>query len=394
MIRFIAFLLSTLIFFVQSSSVKADSLDIGLLTCGQGNEIFEAFGHSALRVVNHTKGIDKVYNYGVFDFSAENFYLNFIQGHLYYELGVEDFDRFMYAYRYFNRSVEEQLFKLNQEQKEKLVQYLDSNALPENKYYNYNYFRNNCSSQLRDVLINVLGPALKEGTLNDEKETFRTLIKRYTAYNLWGRIGINLGLGRPIDNRLAAIQYVFLPDFLSKWADLAYVKNDEGVLKPLVNGRIEHFKPTEITLSNLAITPWNFTGAIFLIGVALGVTYSVNTKRKFHWFDRIWLLGTGVIGSLITYIWFFTQHSDAANNFNVLWAFPLNLVVALIPFKHKTLTFYWYGIMALSGLFLLLLAISPKAYEPAFIPICFMILYRCYLQTVQLKKRSQSRKRV
>jgi hypothetical protein len=393
MIRHLASLLSLIIFLVQITPAKADSLDVGLLTCGQGNEIFEAFGHSAFRVVNHTKGTDKVYNYGVFDFSADNFYINFIQGNLYYELGVEDFERFMYSYRYFNRSVEEQQLSLSNWQKEKLVQYLDSNAQPENKYYNYNYFRNNCSSQLRDVLINVLGTALKEGTLKDEKETFRTLIKRYTAYNLWGRFGINLGLGRPIDHRLAPVQYVFLPDYLSQWADIASIKSGEGSLTPLVSGRTEHFKPTENTLANLPITPWNVTGGLFLIGIALGVAYSVNTKSKFHWFDRAWLLSTGITGTLLVYIWFFTQHSDAANNFNVMWAFPLNLVVAFLPFRLKPLVVYWYGIMALSGLFLLLVAISPQAYEPAFIPICFMIVYRSYLQTVQLKKRTQSRRR-
>jgi len=379
---------------VQSYFLKADSLHVSLLTCGQGQEIFEAFGHSAIRIANHSKNTDKVYNYGVFDFSAENFYINFIQGHLYYELGVEEFERFLYAYKYYNRSVVEQVLNLNQLQKEKLIAYLDSNALPQNKYYNYNYFRNNCSSQIRDVFVNVLGGSLKEGSLKDENETFRSLIKRYTTNNLWGRFGINLGLGRPIDQRLAPVQYVFLPDYLAAWTEKSKVVNvSELAQDPLVSNTSVLFQPTTSTLDNYLITPWNATGVLFLVGVAFGLMYSVNNKRKFLWFDRLWLLASGVTGCLLCYIWFFTQHTDAANNFNVFWAFPPNLIVAFLPFRIKALQAFWYLSMGLTGLFVVLVAISPKAYELAFLPICFMMIYRCYVQMVQLKKRNSSRRR-
>src|SRR5260221_14161983 len=119
-------------------------------------EFYEAFGHSSIRILDPTRGIDYAYNYGVFSFNQPNFYLNFTRGHLYYQLGVYPYPDFRDAYISVNRFVHEQVLQLTPGQKQKIFDYLEWNALPENKVYNYDYFYNNCSSKIRDVFADVL----------------------------------------------------------------------------------------------------------------------------------------------------------------------------------------------------------------------------------------------
>ena len=65
----------------QSSKLSVYS-EISIITVGPGNVLFEAFGHSAIRVKDPVLRMDAVYNYGLFDFNQPNFYLNFIKGKL------------------------------------------------------------------------------------------------------------------------------------------------------------------------------------------------------------------------------------------------------------------------------------------------------------------------
>src|SRR5690606_12303829 len=76
---------------------------ISVITCGPGqNELYSAFGHSALRVYDPRQQIDEAYNYGVFDFDQPHFYLNFARGYLYYQLAVWDYQAFASMYMYEN----------------------------------------------------------------------------------------------------------------------------------------------------------------------------------------------------------------------------------------------------------------------------------------------------
>src|SRR5688572_8563867 len=109
----------------QTARLSAKA-EISVITCGPGqDELYTAFGHSAFRVYDPVNEIDWAYNYGVFDFNQPNFYLNFAKGYLYYRLAVQDYQRFEYMYKYFDRYVHEQVLSLTQEQKQKLFDYLE-----------------------------------------------------------------------------------------------------------------------------------------------------------------------------------------------------------------------------------------------------------------------------
>src|SRR5690606_19067908 len=128
---------------------------------GPGERLFEAFGHSAVRVKDPLHHIDFVYNYGTFNFNQPNFYINFAKGYLEYYLSKTTFDRFEQVYRYYNRSISEQVLNLSYPQKQEIFFFLEQNALPENRYYFYDYLYDNCSTRIRDAFEEVLGKALE-----------------------------------------------------------------------------------------------------------------------------------------------------------------------------------------------------------------------------------------
>ena len=189
---------------------------ISLLTCGPGTEIYSYFGHSAIWIVDDSSGIDKVYNYGMFDFDDPNFALKFARGKLLYKLAVTDINRFMAEYVHTNRTVREQLLNLDYQQKQRVYEFLETNYLPENRYYLYDFYFDNCATRIRDVFENILKDKLHlnyKSYLQGDK-TYRQLIKPDLETELWLTLGIDIIMGMPTDRISASKDYTFLPDYM------------------------------------------------------------------------------------------------------------------------------------------------------------------------------------
>ena len=188
----------------QQIVTLSEQAEISVITCGPSQrELYTAFGHSAFRVNDPANGIDLAYNYGVFNFNQPNFYLNFARGYLYYRLGVEEFQDFVYPYMHFNRSVREQVLDLSREQKQKVFQFLQINARPENQQYRYDYFYNNCATKIRDVIVEALGEDAVQfdGSYVTTDYTIRELTDLYLKEQPWGDLGIDICLGLPMDKK-------------------------------------------------------------------------------------------------------------------------------------------------------------------------------------------------
>ena len=136
----------------EPKRVIPDSIRISLLTCASGEEIYSLFGHTAIRYENYTRGIDAVFNYGIFNFNAPNFILRFALGETDYQLGVTNYERFAAEYYYLERDVWQQELNLTVQEKEKLIMLLEENYRPENRIYRYNFFYDNCATRPRDLI--------------------------------------------------------------------------------------------------------------------------------------------------------------------------------------------------------------------------------------------------
>ena len=308
-----------------------DHLRVSLLTCGPGDEeVWEVFGHTAVRVIDSERHTDAVFNYGTFDFGPD-FEMQFMRGKLKYSLSVMPYNVFMQEYVEAKRSVEEQLLLLDWKQKEHIYDFLQWNAEPENKEYKYDFFFDNCATRIRDIFPKPqvfgkdfhFGQALPEG----KRLTFRDIINIYFYRDYWTRLGVNILLGSKIDKPMTNADIMFLPDYLR-----------DGVGGSTVNGRKIATAPVLI-LSGSQSTQGGINYALLLTTVIAVLTIAGLTVKKLKLLGSIMstllLVVTGLLGCLILVMWFGTDHQGCADNFNILWCLPLNIFIAFFNPKGK-----------------------------------------------------------
>lgn len=364
--------------------------EIHIVTCGpyQG-ELYSAFGHSAIRVTDPQTGIDLIYNYGVFDFNQPNFYLNFTRGYLNYRLDVSSYRGFSSLYVAENRFIHEQVLDLNQQQKQAVFNFLQWNALPENRDYLYDYFYDNCATRVRDVFSRVLGDSLRfDSTYISESYTVRELCDMYLIHQPWGDLGIDLCLGLPMDKTMHPMEYMFLPDYVETGFNSVQIRKGSS-WQPLVKETLITYQPkpedSPLGIWNPALFFWALFGLLAL------VTF-LGFRRGKLWLtiDILLFSITGLIGWLLLLLWLLTDHDAAAMNLNLLWANPLHFPVVMILAwgKHRFLGYY-FRIFALIYLVVLIFwAFLPQDLHFSLIPLVLLLFVRAtYVQFYQLSDR-------
>ncbi|MCB0699739.1 MAG: DUF4105 domain-containing protein, partial [Chitinophagaceae bacterium] len=217
--------------FIGTFSVNAQTdssgLQISLLTCGTGDEIWAQFGHTAVRVVDSNNGTDLVYNYGTFSF-GEGFEVQFMRGKLLYYVSYYPYEIFLEEYKYEQRSVVEQVLHLKADEKRAIQYYLVNNAKEENKYYKYDFFFDNCATRIRDIFPKVLGSSFQFGqTLpTDHNVTYRDVMNQYFYIKHFERVGCNILLGSKIDKPMSNTDVMWVPDFLMKGIETGTVNGE------------------------------------------------------------------------------------------------------------------------------------------------------------------------
>ncbi len=381
--NFIVIFLSLLLFsgnrlFCQTLS---NNCEISLLTISPGKELFSFAGHTAIRVKDSENGIDANFNYGVFDFRTEGFYLKFLKGTLPYQLGAYNFRDEVPHWTQDGRGVIQQVLKLDSIQKQAVFDFLMTNYQPENREYSYKFFYDNCSSRVRDVFEIICGDKLKfSQTLNADK-SFRDWLDIYNqkSKNDWTEFGMNLALGLPADEITNASRAMYIPDNLMAAFDSAKVISD-GKWVNFVN-RKQTLAETTIEHKPFPIKPFILFSILFLI-VAY-VTFMEYQNKKWHlWVDKLLFGITGLTGWLLLGLWFLTDHGVMNQNLNLLCAFaPVFPAVLFLNKKNgsqsglKTL-FMIQTVLAL--IMIIGFTFLPQGFHVAMIPIAGMVLLRSY----------------
>ena len=308
--------------------------EISIVTAGPGTELYEAFGHSALRIKDPVLQLDLIYNYGMFDFNAPNFYSNFTKGKLIYKLGRYRFDYFLRSYNKDKRWVKEQVLNLTRDERQAFFVYLERNAAPNNASYFYDPYFNNCATKLRDITEEVLKDKVNWNDKNIETDlSFRQLMNREIPWNTWGSFGINLALGSKLDRKADFNEYMYLPDYV-----YSIFKNSTRQLEnktvDLVKKETTILEFKELEQSSSFLNPLLIFSLLAVIGLFLTFKDYKNNSRTIV-LDFSLLFITGVLGTLIIFLWFFTDHSTTPNNFNALWAFAPNVIMAFLLIKKR-----------------------------------------------------------
>lgn len=221
----------------QQKTAATDSVRVSLLTCAAGGEIYSLFGHTAIRYENYTRGIDAVFNYGMFNFNAPNFIFRFALGETDYQLGVTDYEHFAAEYNYLGRDVWQQTLNLTEEEKERLIALLTENYRPENRVYRYNFFYDNCATRPRDQIERAINGTLQYAdnmTANSTGISFRDLLHKYSEGHLWSRFGMDLCMGSKADEPINRRLVMFVPFYMQEYFNKAQIVDKEGQARPLV----------------------------------------------------------------------------------------------------------------------------------------------------------------
>jgi hypothetical protein len=346
-----------------------------LLTCAPGTETYSIYGHSALRIVNMDNGSDQVYNWGTFDFSTPNFVWKFAKGRLDYMLDDTSLQTFLSEYFYEKRSVYEQMINLEPEEMQKLLALLDENLKPENIKYKYDFFYDDCSTRIRDLLEKSLGsrllypPEEKKGKL-----TFREKVGKFQQPYPWLDFGIDLIMGRPGEKKTTIRDNMFLPLDLQSGLSQVVV-NRNGRMIPLLRNPevLLQFDPPVIK-SRFYTTPvFLFT----LLLIAIIILLSLNRKMKLNRILDLFLFSVFSILSL-SMIFFncFTDHMQMKWNLNILWLSPFVLVCLVSIILNKEWQVWFRIVFFLSFVAFLIQLFFPHGYNPAFIPLILILMVR------------------
>lgn len=380
------FLLVFLSILIFQPSVSAQSLSpastVSILTCNPGTDVYSMYGHTAIRVSDPSQGLDEVFNYGVFSFETPNFMLRFAKGQTDYLMVGEKFRSFMRAYDEERRSVYEQVLNLSAEGKIKLFNALLENAKPENREYRYNFFIDNCATRVRDMIERNGG-----GTVyfpeTHPSESYRDLIKKFHHTFRWIDLGIDLLVGKLADQPVSSYGQMFLPDYLKDQFANAEITFD-GKAQPLV---LETRTLVEFPNSKLNTDlPWPAITFGFIFLLIAGITArGFLRKTKTDWLDY-WLFAlTGFAGLIIGWFTLYSEHPAMSPNYNLLWAFPLNLLFAFVwknqKWRAKTRFYFW-----LTGVLLLLSFVIGQQFNPAVYFIMLTLLVRVVVNLMPEKK--------
>ena len=312
-----------------TGNLLSESARISLVTVLPGKKVYSLFGHNALRVFDPERGIDIAYNYGVFDFGNPlTFSAKFAYGDLNYRLDRQMFERMVAFYPVEEgRPIIEQVLDLAPGQREAIFRFLEWNAQPENAYYRYDFYYDNCATRIRDVLEENLGEALEVGSA-DPEVTMRQLLDPYLAERSWLHFGMDAGQGLPADDPATWRTELFLPDRLASWAAAARVREPGGV-RPLV-ARTDTIGWTPASAALRAAPNWPFFVMTAVLGLVAWITIlDLRSNRSGRaWLDVPFYTLLGLAGLLIVFLWFIALHAVTKRNVNLLWALPTNLALA------------------------------------------------------------------
>jgi hypothetical protein len=308
-------------------------------------------------------------------------------GKLNYMLSVVPYDRFIIEYDYYKRGLREQVLDLNQEQKDFLLQHLDAQYAPERRFYKYDFFYNNCATKIRDAFDIAVGEQLVWSDSVAEEKTFRNLIDEFVLPLPWADFGIDLALGAVIDRPATELEKQFLPTYMEQaFANATILEN--GVSRPLVKqSRVLLEYPKEEAQQSL-LNPTLIFWFLVVLFAALTL-YGFKKGKLMKGLDVALFGSVGILGVVVAFLWFFTDHSATAWNWNILWAFPGHLVLVwgLVARPNATwISSYLLFVMGATVMTLLFWIFGMQSFSPALIPILLLLLLRANFLFYNRKK--------
>ena len=385
------FLLSCFVTLSQINTLGKDA-EISIITIGPGEQLYDSFGHNAIRISDPSNGKDLAFNYGTFDFNTPNFYVKFGQGKLPYALSVSTYDNFLRNYIAEKRWVKEQKLDITYGEKITIYTFLLNNAQPSNREYQYDFFFDNCATKIRDVLAVNLGSKLsyKPEQYAPSLYSFRELIQQRLYWNSWGSLGIDIALGAVIDRTATPWEHQFLPHYVFESLKSATITRNNKTTALIDEQTTVNDPASRDRNASFLLSPF-FVFLILGIGIVY-ITVRDNIKQKrSRWLDMVLFFVSGVVGVLLLVLWLATDHTATINNYNILWAFPVNLMFCILLSKKspkKWLGRYLSFLIILLTLLVIHWITGVQVFAPAILPLVIALFIRYVYVVRHLKKET------
>jgi len=372
------FLIIPILFTMSVRNIDSQSGNdtlVFLLTCGTGTETYSIYGHSALRIVNSEKKHDWVYNWGVFDFETPNFAWKFAKGRLDYMLAAEPTQSFLQIYNFEKRYVQAQRLNLSDAETAKIIALINENLKPENIKYRYDFFYDDCSTRIRDIIEKAVGEKLLYPPDTGEKSpSFREMVGKYQDPFPWLEFGIDLIMGSTSDKDASYRDRMFLPIDLQKELSEAVINRD-GKMIPLLKNPdlILDFDPPVIKQRVLLLPAFIFTAVLIIFMIMSGM---IKERKIIKWFDLVVFTIFSLLAGMMIFFNFFTDHIQMQWNLNIIWLNPVIIICLVLIILGKEGIFWFRLLFYIQVAFLILHFILPQSFNIGILPLVLILLIR------------------
>ncbi len=336
MIRFLICALLLLPAFSASSAPPASDSPaprISLVTADPGPEVFELYGHQAVRVQT-PDGDDLIFNFGLFDFDQPGFVYRFVKGQTDYMGGISSTPHFLSAYGQRGSKVTEQVLNLTPAEAERMYSLLLDAVSPENALYRYKYCTNNCATRILDILEQSLGSEPLYPDTDAGLRSYRDVMRRYDSAYPWYAMGVDIALGSGVDSLIGPRERMFVPMQLRKAASATRLADGRPLVKEeniLVQGRGDVTQPP----TNFFLSPLFWAWLTLLLTLLIVYRAMRFGWHPWRWWAALWFAMTGVAGCLCIFLIFFSEHEATSPNILGWWLNPLWLIPALTIWSRR-----------------------------------------------------------
>jgi len=366
-----------------TATLPLDSIEISILTCTPGKDMYAKFGHTALRVRDYTIHRDVVFNYGCFDYNASNFVLKFLLGQTDYLLDAEEFEYLKYRYGMLGNGVSEQVLNLSQEEANRLLALLLENLRPENQEYRYNWLYDNCTERARDVIEKAVDGRIEYAGMVDEEMTVRDMLHKCLEKSPWVSFGIDMILGDEIDRKVDKRIMMFLPNVFKTELDGAYIVKSNGEKLKYVSRRSKVLEDTNGPDEAYLLGSPLFVFSLLLL-CTIGLTLKEFKRKQITgWLDVTLHTCQGLAGLLVAFLFFLSEHPAVDSNWLVILFNPIPLFYAgwlLYCYKKRKRNLLSYVNLAVTAGFLVTMAVCPQSFNIAMWLLALSLLVRALSQ--------------
>jgi len=345
-----------------ASGQSPDPFTVKIAVIGPGDELYFWWGHIGLVVEDDVSGLTRFFDWGVFSFDNENFFLNFAFGRLLYSCMVSSAEWNLNLYKRTNRDITLYTLDLPLDKKMEIIRFAENNVLPENRDYYYHHFRDNCATRIVEILDMALDGQLR-AEFGDApgRYTLRQHVRRHTWFNPFFDWLLNFLMGQDIDVPITVWDEMFLPSEIATRISGFHYTDSAGNVRSLVSG-LETLNTSvgRPAVLDVPRNPWPEALLVSLLLSQLLVFFFLlhGERRVFEIAIGIvqGLLGLffGISGSVLFFMTLFTDHDYTYHNINILFvnplflaAIPLGLIFAFTADENRRflcgriLKFFW-----------------------------------------------------